>query len=148
MQRKLKPEELRLIEFLILVNAPLYSTDAPRWLDQVRGCTVHEVNVPYCLSISHGEIGDDEGKNGGEGWGNSHSLARELVALDEGVPVLIYGIARSTEVGLILDSFNIDRLDGEPLSLYPEPGDKLMIVEGNQRVGGADLRGAYGGSAL
>lgn len=140
MQRTFKPEERRLIEFLILVNAPLYSTETPRWMDQIRACTVREVNVPCCLSISH-----DEESYGG--WENSKTLARELIAVDEGVPVLIYAIVHNTQAGFVLDSFNLDRLDGEPLVAYPEPGDGLMIVERNKRVGGADLRHLYGGSS-
>lgn len=108
-------------------------------MDQIRNCTVREINVPYCLSISH------EAESY-EGWENSHTLARELIAVDEGVGVLIYAIVHDTQAGLVLDSFNIDRLDGEPLITYPAAGDGLMIVEGNKRVGGADLRHLYGGS--
>ncbi|MFM0225130.1 hypothetical protein [Paraburkholderia dipogonis] len=136
MQRTFKPQERRLVEFLISVNASLYRSDAPRWMDQIRNSTVCEVNVPYCLSISHAE--ESFG-----GWENSYTLGRELIALDEGVPVLIYAIVHSTQVGLVLDSFNIDRLDGEPLVAYPEPGDSLMIVEAGRRIGGADLRHVY-----
>jgi hypothetical protein len=139
MQRLLTPREYRLIEFLISVNAPLYEADVPRWINQIQNCTVCEVNVPYCLSISHGE--ESYG-----GWENSRTLARELISVDEGVPVLIYAIADRTPAGFVLDSFNIDRLDGEPLVAYPEPGDGLMVVEGNKRVGGADLRHLYGKS--
>ncbi|MFM0729883.1 hypothetical protein PQQ52_05220 [Paraburkholderia sediminicola] len=139
MQRTFKPQERELAEFLISVNASLYSTDVPRWMDQIRTCTVREVNVPYCLSISH----DEESY---EGWENSRTLARELIAVDEEVPVLIYAIVHNTQAGFVLDSFNLDRLDGEPLVNYPEAGGGLMIVEGNKRVGGADLRHLYGGS--
>ena len=139
MQRTLKPQERELVEFLISANASLYRTDVARWMEQIRTCTVSEVNVPYCLSISH------DGKSY-EGWENSRTLTRELIAVDEGVPVLIYAIVDNTQAGFVLDSFNIDRLDGEPLANYPEAGDGLMIVEGNERVGGADLRHLYGGS--
>jgi hypothetical protein len=139
MQRSFKPQERQLVEFLISVNASLYRADIPRWMEQIRTCTVREVNVPYCLSISH-----DEKSYGG--WENSETLVRELIAVDEGVPVLIYAIVDNTQAGFVLDSFNIDRLDGEPLVNYPEAGDGLMIVEGNKRVGGADLRHLYGGS--
>lgn len=107
-------------------------------MDQIRNCTVCEVNVPYCLSISHA----DESLGG---WENSRTLARELIAVDEGVPVLIYAIVHNTLTGSVLDSFNIDRLDGEPLVAYPAAGGSLMIVERNKRVGGADLRHLYGG---
>jgi hypothetical protein len=54
--------------------------------------------------------------------------------------------ARFCSAGFVLDSFNIDRLDGKLLVNYPEAGDSLMIVEGNKRIGGADLRHLYGGS--
>ena len=74
------------------------------------------------------------------------TLARELVCVDEGVPVLIYACAVETQSGYVLNSFDIDRLDGEPLVNYPEAGDGLMIVERNKRVGGADLCHLYGGS--
>ena len=121
-----------------MVNASLHSSDVPRWMEQIRTSAVREVNVPYCLSISH-----DEASYGG--WENSRTLARELIAVDEGVPVLIYAIVDNTQAGFVLNSFNIDRLDGEPLVNYPEPGDGLMIVEQNKRVGGADLRYLYGG---
>lgn len=141
MQRTFKPQERRLVEFLISVNAPLYSSDAPRWMAQIQICTVREVNVPCCLSISHDDVSY-------EGWENSRTLARELIAVDEGVPVLIYAIVDNTQAGYVLDSFNIDRLDGETLVAYPEAGSGLMIVEGNKRVGGADLRHIYGRSGL
>ncbi|KAE8759592.1 MULTISPECIES: hypothetical protein [Paraburkholderia] len=139
MRRTLKPQERQLLEFLISVNAPLYRTDVARWMEQIRTCTVREVNVQYCLSISH-----DEKSYGG--WENSKTLAHELIAVDEGVPVLIYAIVHNTQAGFVLHSFNIDRLDGEPLVNYPEAGDGLMIVERNKRVGGADLCHLYGGS--
>ncbi|MFL9949704.1 hypothetical protein PQR68_27290 [Paraburkholderia agricolaris] len=135
MQRLLTPREHRLIEFLISVNAPLYEADAPRWMNQIQNCTVCEVNVPYCLSISHGE--ETYG-----GWEKSRTLARELISVDEGVPVLIYAIADRTPAGFVLDSFNIDRLDGEPLAAYPESGDGLMVVEGNK----AGRRGRFASS--
>ncbi|PNE52619.1 hypothetical protein A8H39_28410 [Paraburkholderia fungorum] len=78
--------------------------------------------------------------------GKTPERLRELISIDEGVPVLIYAIADRTPAGFVLESFNIDRLDGEPLVAYPEPGDGLMVVEGNKRVGGADLRHLYGKS--
>lgn len=53
-----------------------------------------------------------------------------------------------TQAGPVLDSFNIDRMDGNELVVYPEPGERLMIVEGNKRVGGADWRHVFGGSDL
>jgi hypothetical protein len=141
MQRTFKPQERELVEFLISVNASLYGADTPRWMEQIRTCTVRESYVPYCLSISHEE-------EGYPGWENIRTLARELIALDEGVAVLIYAIIINTLTGFVLDSFSVDRLDGEPLVAYPEPGDGLMVVEGNKRVGGADLRHIYGKSDL
>ncbi|MFL9910928.1 hypothetical protein [Paraburkholderia sp. RL17-337-BIB-A] len=139
MQRTFRPQERELLEFLVSVNASLYSADVARWMEQIRTCIVREVNVPYCLSISHNE--ESYG-----GWENFRTLTRELISVDEGVPVLIYAIVDKTSAGLVLDSFNIDRLDGQPLASYPEAGDGLMIVERNKRVGGAGLRHLYGGS--
>ncbi|NYH15105.1 hypothetical protein [Paraburkholderia bryophila] len=137
MQRTPSAQERQLIEFLIAVNAPLYENDAPRWMAQLRDCTVRAVNIPCCLSISHAEVRY-------RGWEHSHTLARELIALDEGVPVLIYAIIDDTQAGPVLDSFNIDRLDGKELVVYPAPGERLMIVEGNKWVGEADFRHVYG----
>lgn len=140
MQRPLANHELRLLEFLLTANEPFYSAYVNRWKVQVKACTVHEVNVPYCLAISH-----VESRLPGGGY---TTLARELVGIDEGVPVLIYACAVETQSGYVLDSFNIDRLDGEPLVAYPEPGDGLMIMEAGKRVGGADLRHVYKESDL
>ncbi|HEX3634306.1 MAG TPA: hypothetical protein VHV99_02230, partial [Paraburkholderia sp.] len=116
-----KPQERRLLEFLLKVNEPFYGAYVSRWTAQLETCTVREVNVPYCLAISH-----DETRLSGGGF---TTLARELVCLDEDVPVLIYACAVETQSGYVLDSFDIDRLDGEPLAVYPEPGDGLMIME-------------------
>ncbi|MFM0394685.1 hypothetical protein [Paraburkholderia phytofirmans] len=77
--------------------------------------------------------------------GRSRTLRYELVGLDEGIPVLIYVVTEEAEDGFVLDIFSVDRLDGEPVVNYPEAGDGLMIVDGNSRVGGADLRHIYGG---
>jgi hypothetical protein len=140
MQRPLASHELRLLEFILTVNESFYGAYVHRWEAQVKTCTVHEVNVPYCLAISHDEI-----KLPGGGY---TTLARELVCIDEGVPVLIYAYAVETQSGYVLDSFNIDRLDGEPLVAYPEPGDGLMVMEAGKRIGGADLRHVYKESDL
>ncbi|HEX7910418.1 MAG TPA: hypothetical protein VF534_20325 [Paraburkholderia sp.] len=139
MERYLEPHERQLLEFILDVNAPLYPDQSGRWKAQVERCTVHEVDVLHCLRISHGGTAlKPEGR--------SHTLRYELVGLDEGVPVLIYVIIEETDDGFVLDTFSIDRLDGEPVVTYPEVGDRLMIVDGNRRVGGADLRHVYGGS--
>ncbi|MFM0279776.1 hypothetical protein P0D75_17345 [Paraburkholderia sediminicola] len=140
MQRTFKPQERRLLEFLLTVNEPFYGAYVSRWKAQLKTCTVREVNVPYCLDISH-----DETRLPGGGF---TTLARELVCLDEGVPVLIYAYAVETQSGYVLDSFSIDRLDGEPLVVYPEPGDGLMVMEAGKRIGGADLRHVYKESDL
>jgi len=138
MQRPLASHERLLLQFLLTANESFYGAYVLRWKNQVERCTVHEVNVPYCLAISHDEI-----RLSGGGF---MTLARELVCVDEGVPVLIYACAVETQSGYVLNSFDIDRLDGEPLVNYPEAGDGLMIVERNKRVGGADLCHLYGGS--
>jgi hypothetical protein len=140
MQRPLASHERRLLKFLLKVNESFYDDNVPRWEAQVDTCTVHEVNVPYCLAISH-----DEPRHPGGGY---TTLARELIAIDEGVPVLVYAYAVETQSGYVLDSFSIDRLDGEPLVAYPEPGDGLMIMEAGKRIGGADLRHVYKESNL
>jgi hypothetical protein len=122
------------------VNKPLYPDQTDRWIAQLERCTVHEVNVPYCLRISRaGTVLKPEGR--------SRTLRYELVGLDEGIPVLIYVVTEEAEDGFMLDVFSVDRLDGEPVVNYPEPGDGLMIVDGNSRVGGADLRHVYGGDS-
>ncbi|CAE6715116.1 hypothetical protein R69608_03542 [Paraburkholderia nemoris] len=140
MQRTFKLQERRLLEFLLTANEPFYGAYVSRWKTQLKTCTVREVNVPYCLDISH-----DETRLPGGGFA---TLARELVCLDEGVPVLIYAYVVETQSGYVLDSFSIDRLDGEPLVVYPEPDDGLMIMEAGKRVGGADLRHVYKESDL
>ncbi|WNC92968.1 hypothetical protein RI103_32685 [Paraburkholderia sp. FT54] len=138
MERNLEPHERRLLGFILDVNKPLYPDQSSRWLAQLEHCTVHEVNVPYCLRISHVGIAlKPEGR--------SRTLRYELVGLDEGIPVLIYVVTEEAEDGFVLDIFSVDRLDGEPVVNYPEAGDGLMIVDGNSRVGGADLRHIYGG---
>jgi len=138
MERNLEPHERQLLEFILEANAPLYPDHSDRWKAQLACCTVHEIDVPHCLRISHaGTALKPEGR--------SRTLRYELVALDEGVPVLIYVTIEEADDGFVLDVFSIDRLDGEPVVTYPKVGDELMIVEGNKRVGGADLRHVYGG---
>ncbi|MBB4519455.1 hypothetical protein [Paraburkholderia fungorum] len=140
MQRALATHERRLLESLLTVNRPFYGAYAQRWEAQIKTCLVHEVNVPYCLAISHDEIRLPSG--------GYTTLARELIGIDEGVPLLIYAYAVQTQAGYVLDSFDIDRLDGEPLVAYPEPGDSLMIMEAGKRIGGADLRQVFKESDL
>jgi hypothetical protein len=140
MQRPLESHERRLLEFLLTVNESFYGEYVQRWEAQVKTCTVHEVNVPCCLAISHDEI-----RLPGGGY---TPLARDLIAIDEGIPVLIYAYVVETQSGYVLHSFDIDRLDGEPLVTYPEPGDSLMIMEAGKRIGGADLRHVFKESNL
>lgn len=40
MQRILSFQERQLIEYMISVNAALYEADVPRWMAQLRDCTV------------------------------------------------------------------------------------------------------------
>ncbi|RAS20856.1 hypothetical protein [Paraburkholderia bryophila] len=139
MERPFESHELRLLQFLLSVNESFYEDYVPRWRAQIETCTVHEVNVPYCLAISH------EDRLPGGGY---TPLARVLIALDEGVPVLIYAYVIETRSGYVLHSLDIDRLDGEALVKYPEPGDGLMIMEAGKRIGGADLRHVFKESDL
>lgn len=67
----------------------------------------------------------------------------ELVAVDEGVPVLIYAIAVLNGGRWRLDEFVVDRLDGAGISDYPGELANLMMVEDGIMIGGADLRGVY-----
>ncbi|WCM23074.1 hypothetical protein NDK50_34525 [Paraburkholderia bryophila] len=139
MQRPLANHELKLLEFLLTVNEPFYEKYLPRWRAQIETCTVREVNVPYCLAISH------EDRLPGGGY---TPLARDLIAIDEGVSVLIYAYVIETRSGYVLHSLDIDRLDGEALVKYPEAGDSLMIMEAGKRIGGADLRHVFKESDL
>ncbi|NYH15104.1 hypothetical protein [Paraburkholderia bryophila] len=139
MQRPLANHELKLLEFLLTVNESLYETYVPWWRAQLETCTVREVNVPYCLAISH------EDRLPGGGY---TTLARDLIAIDQGVSVLIYACVVETRAGYVLHSLDIDRLDGAALVKYPEPGDGLMIMEAGKRIGGADLRHVFKESDL
>jgi hypothetical protein len=134
-QRPLANHERELLHFLLTVNESLYSAYVPQWRAQLETCSVREVNVPYCLAFNHSE----ERLPGGA----FVLLARDLIGIDEGVSLLIYAYVVETRTGYVLDTFDIDRLDGEPLVVYPLPGDGLMIMEEGKRIGGADLRHVF-----
>lgn len=127
MQRSLADHERRLLEFPLSANESLYGDYVPRWREQLKTSSVREINAPYCLAISL-----DENRLPGGGY---TPLARDLTGVDDGVPVLIYAYVAETRSGYVLHTFDIDRLDGEPLVIYPEPGDSLMIMEAGRRVG-------------
>jgi hypothetical protein len=137
--RALSAKEHALLKFLIEANEPLYGNRTNQWKTQVETCLVREIGSPYYLAVIHDESVEKAGCD-------AITLGYELVADDHGVPVLIYAVAMKTPSDCLIDTFNVDRLDGEPLVNYPEAGDGLMIVERNKRVGGADLRHLYGGS--
>lgn len=139
MSRSLSLKEYALLKFLIEANEPLYGNRTNRWKAQIETCLVREIGSPYYLAVVHDECIEKTGCD-------AITLGHELVGVDHGVPVLIYAVAMKTPSDYLIDTFNVDRLDGEPLVDYPEAGNGLMIVERNKRVGGADLRHLYGGS--
>jgi hypothetical protein len=139
MSRPLSPKEHTLLKFLIEANGPLYGNRTNQWKTQVETCLVREIGSPYYLAVIHDEDTEKAGCD-------AMTLGYELVGVDHGVPVLIYAVAMKTPSDWLIDIFNVDRLDGEPLVDYPEADSGLMIVERNKRVGGADLRHLYGGS--
>ncbi|MFC0402268.1 hypothetical protein [Paraburkholderia rhizosphaerae] len=141
MSRSLSIREHELLDFLLDVNRPLYGERVTLWKRQIATCRVREIDTPYFLAVCH----DDEVEQSGCG---AVTLGRELIALDQGVPVLIYVVLMKTPTHWIVDIFNVDRLDGEPLTAYPEAGNGLMIMEAGKRVGGADWRSVYGESDL
>ncbi|AOY99579.1 hypothetical protein BKK81_10115 [Cupriavidus sp. USMAHM13] len=53
-----------------------------------------------------------------------------------------------TPTDYLIDVFDIDRMDGRPLTAYPKPGDSLMIMEAGKRVGGADWSRFYQDTVL
>jgi len=139
MSRPLSQKERALLTFLIEANEPLYGDRMGQWKTQIETCLVREIDSPFFLAVVHDEGTERAGCD-------AVTLGYELVGVDHGVPVLIYAVAMKTPSEWVIDIFNVDRLDGEPLVDYPEAGASLMIVQRNTRVGGADLRHLYGGS--
>ncbi|WP_146749837.1 hypothetical protein [Paraburkholderia bryophila] len=133
MPRPLFLQEIALLTFLIETCEPIYGDRINQWKAQIRQCLVREIGSRFYLAMCH----DDSMEKAGC---DVLTLTRELVGVDHGVPVLIYAVAMKTPTDLVIDAFNVDRLDGEPLVDYPEPGAGLMIIEEGRRVGGADLR--------
>ncbi|CAG4886042.1 hypothetical protein [Paraburkholderia saeva] len=136
MQRPLFSHELELLEFLLFVNEPVYGDVISQWIAGLDTSSVSEYFSPYSLTF-------DEGPKMPRMRFESFTLQRELIAIDEGVAVLVYALASKTPAGNMLDSFSVDRLDGEPLQSYPKAGSSLMIMERGRRIGGADLRAVY-----
>jgi hypothetical protein len=141
MYRPLASHEHALLDFLLDANEPLYGDLIKRWKDQIATCHVREIDTPYFLAVCHDEMIEKSGCG-------ARTLGRELIALDENVPVLIYAVLMETPTDWIIDIFSVDRLDGEALTAYPTPGESLMIMEAGKRVGGADWRRVYGESNL
>ncbi|MEN5209184.1 hypothetical protein ABE493_13785 [Stenotrophomonas terrae] len=112
------------------VNSNLPSRVMSSLKDGLDDSLVQEFGSGLTLSFSRGR-------------GESSRLPVELVAVDEGVPVLIYAIAVLEGEKWRLDEFVVDRLDGEDLSDYAVELANLMIVENGVMKDGADLRGVY-----
>ncbi|CAB3762007.1 hypothetical protein [Paraburkholderia solisilvae] len=141
MSRSLEVREYKLLDFLLDVNEPLYGHRVKIWKKQIKTCRVREIDTPYFLAVCHEDVVEQSGCG-------AVTLGRELIAIDQSVPVLIYAVLMKTPSDWIVDIFNVDRLDGEALMTYPEAGDGLMIMEAGKRVGGADWRSVYGESDL
>jgi hypothetical protein len=141
MSRPLAAHEYALLQFLLDVNEPLYGDRVTSWKRQIATCRVREIDTPYFLAVCHDELIEQSGCG-------ARTLGRELIALDENVPVLIYVVLMQTPTDWIVDIFSVDRLDGEALTVYPTPGGELMVMEAGKRVGGADWRRVYGESNL
>lgn len=139
MQRPLFRHELDLLTFLLSINEPIYGDIVRQWIAGLGACRVCEDFSPYSLSF--------EGGSKGAGMKPElFTLERELIGIDEGVSVLVYAVANKTPAAYTLDGFSVDRLDGEPLQVYPRAGDSLMVMQNGKRIGGADLRAVYGES--
>jgi hypothetical protein len=142
MSRTLAAHEYALANFLLDINEPLYGGNhVKRWKRQIATCRVREIDTPYFLAVCHDETIERSGCG-------ARTLGRELIALDENVPVLIYAVLMKTPTDWIVDIFSVDRLDGEAPGVYPTPGENLMVMEAGKRVGGADWRRVYRESNL
>ncbi|AOY99577.1 hypothetical protein BKK81_10105 [Cupriavidus sp. USMAHM13] len=136
LSRPLAPHERALLDFLIETCEPLDGKRTSQWQTQIKTCRVREIGDPYYLAVVHDEETEKSGCD-------AITLGRDLIALDQGIPVLIYAILMKTPTDYLIDIFDIDRMDGRPLTAYPKPGNTLMIMEEGKRVGGADWRHAY-----
>ncbi|WP_156811197.1 MULTISPECIES: hypothetical protein [Cupriavidus] len=139
--RPLAPHEFALLDFLIEVCEPLYGKRTLQWRAQIKTCRVREIGDPYYLAVVHDEATEKSGCD-------AITLGRDLIAVDQGVPVLIYATLMKTPTDYLIDVFDIDRMDGRPLTAYPKPGDSLMIMEAGKRVGGADWSRFYQDTVL
>lgn len=129
-KRSMSEKERRLLEYLLDVNSNLPLHVLSSLKDGLDDSLVEEFGPGLTLSFSSGD-------------GESSRLPVELVAVDDGVPVLIYAIAVLNEGEWRLHEFVVDRLDGEDISAYPGEVANLMIVENGVMKDGADLRGVY-----
>ncbi|CAG4911437.1 hypothetical protein [Paraburkholderia gardini] len=135
-QRQLTLHERRLLEFLLSINEPLYGALATEWKTQTSTLVVCDVD-PSCFfakRVAHVFEADEF---------DIITLRRELIGIDEGVPVLIYALVEKSPGGYVLDSFSVDRLDGKALRSFPDAGENLMVMEGGRRIDGADWRNVY-----
>lgn len=136
MNRSLEPKELNLLMLLLEANESIPEHVVTRLREQAVGATVREIGSPCFLAIQH-ECDLESSAT------NVFRLPAELVASDEGVPILIYATIIETTNGEQLDTFVTDRMDGSPISNYPNSADQMMIIEGGRMKGGTDLRNIY-----
>ncbi len=118
MQRALATHERQLLEFLLTVNRSFYGAYVQRWEAQIKTCLVHEVNVPYCLAISHDEIRLPSG--------GYTTLARELIGIDEGVPLADSTGQRNTQRFCQFFS-RVHKLQGLPGPTVQARGDLVQF---------------------
>ena len=136
MNRSLEPKELRLLMRLLEANESIPEHVITRLREQAVGATVREIGSPYFLAIQH-ECDLESSAT------NVFRLPAELVASDEGVPILIYATIIETANGEQLDTFVADRMDSSLISNYPNSADHMMIIENGRMKGRADLRNIY-----
>jgi len=131
-KRFLNDEERLLIGYLLDVNAGLSEKVISSLRQDVDRCMVEEIGSRYALSFECGDKGGEDSR-----------LPVELIASDNGVPVLVYAVAVLGESGWRLGMFCVDRLDGEDVCNYPNNLERMMLVEDGMMKGGMDLRDIY-----
>src|SRR5215469_4531624 len=94
--RPLATHEQALLRFALWMNAPLYPHLADRWLLQIESCKVFEIDSPLFLAVHHDEATEKSGCDG-------YTLRRELIGIDEGVPVLVYVQIMKTPIDDLID---------------------------------------------
>jgi hypothetical protein len=112
--RPLAPHEQALLRFALWMNAPLYPGLADRWLSQIESCKVFEIDSPLFLAVRHDEATETSGCD-------AYTLRRELIGIDEGVPVLVYVQIMRTATDDLIDIFSVDRLTANRSSNIQRP---------------------------